>query len=292
MSIYVIYHRADFDGLFCREIARRFHGDEAEYIGWDYGDPVPEIPLGARIDMLDISIPELMHRTNLYWIDHHKTAMDRFSWSIPGLRIDGVAACRLAWQCYFGTWVATLEDYRSRAVREPLAVRLAGEYDIWDKRDEKVDLFQAGLRGVEVDYKRLLDDEWGYTVQILHAGEAILRMTREADEYTIRELSFTLEWFGLRWLAVNSVRASSDLFKTGLQPHHQACLSFCWNGKKERWKVSLRGAPGHEAIDLSVIAAANGGGGHRGACGFECSTLPWTLGANVSNLAWEAAKRE
>jgi len=32
----VIYHRADFDGLFCREIARKFLPG-AELIGWDGG---------------------------------------------------------------------------------------------------------------------------------------------------------------------------------------------------------------------------------------------------------------
>lgn len=39
----VIYHSADFDGIFCREIARKFIGNEdVNYIGWNFGDaPIP-----------------------------------------------------------------------------------------------------------------------------------------------------------------------------------------------------------------------------------------------------------
>lgn len=37
MKTTVIYHRTDFDGLFCREIARKFLS-EAKLTGWDYGD--------------------------------------------------------------------------------------------------------------------------------------------------------------------------------------------------------------------------------------------------------------
>ena len=37
MKTTVIHHSADFDGIFCREIARKFLPD-AELIGWDFGD--------------------------------------------------------------------------------------------------------------------------------------------------------------------------------------------------------------------------------------------------------------
>jgi hypothetical protein len=38
----VIYHRADFDGIFCYQIAKKFLGTEnVTYIGWDYSDPEP-----------------------------------------------------------------------------------------------------------------------------------------------------------------------------------------------------------------------------------------------------------
>lgn len=149
MNTYVIHHSADFDGIFCREIARKFLPD-SELIGWDYGDPVPEIPKDAKLYMLDISIGNsgltnndgLMGHPNLIWIDHHKSAIEKFGNDIPGYRIDGVAACRLAWQWFMhcalpdhdGHELPSKSDYVDRRVFEPLAVLLAGEYDVWDSR--------------------------------------------------------------------------------------------------------------------------------------------------------------
>jgi len=45
----------------------------------------------------------------------------------------------------------------------------------------------------------------------------------------------------------------------------------------DKWTVSLYHAPGKEHHDLSKIAVIHGGGGHKGACGFTCSILPFSL---------------
>ena len=50
-------------------------------------------------------------------------------------------------------------------------------------------------------------------------------------------------------------------------------LMFYTNGLK--WVVSLYHARHRTDLDLSVIAKNNGGGGHRGACGFSCYELPF-----------------
>lgn len=98
-KIVVIYHKADFDGIFCREIARKFL-PAAELIGWDYGDPEPEVGPEDALYILDLSVPGLMKHPSLVWIDHHKSAIDKYPATIRGYRIDGVAACRLAWQWF------------------------------------------------------------------------------------------------------------------------------------------------------------------------------------------------
>jgi hypothetical protein len=88
---------------------------------------------------------------------------------------------------------------------------------------------------------------------------------------------FDLDFEGLHFLACNHARYNSFLFTAGLKPEHDACLGFAWRGGK--WTVSLYHAPGKEHHDLSLIAVKHGGGGHRGACGFTCSTLPFALAA-------------
>jgi hypothetical protein len=292
-TILVIYHRADFDGIFSREIARLRFGDDAEYLGWDYGDPVPEIaPHITALYMLDISIPELMRHSGLIWIDHHKTAIEQFSKNIPGWRMEGVAACRLTWQWFFGLYDLkpwpTREDFVERRIAEPLAVRLAGEYDIWDKRDPKAELFQHGLRSEEIlDWKALLCP-WpeqhsmspNYIEILLEAGQILQRARTRENASIIIAQGFDLKFEGLNFIACNAARFNSLLFTAALTPEHDGCLGFCWNGRQERWRVSLYGVPGKPDLDFSRIAKKYGGGGHPQACGFSCKTLPFEIGVD------------
>lgn len=300
MKTLVVYHRADFDGIFCREIAKKFLGtQDVEYIGWDYGDSEAIVPLGVeRIYMLDISVQSLMNDPRLIWIDHHKSAMEKFPSTIPGYRIDGVAACRLAWQ-WFALMLCgprdaeqagcTKKQFVARNVVEPLAVRLAGEYDIWDKRDPRADLFQHGLRSRELGpdtWDILLSgptapegDKQGlaeiYVEALLDAGEAIQYVATQQNASIIQAYGFTVLWEGLTFLCCNHARFNSHLFTAGIEPNvHEALLGFNYDGSKDEWRVSLYHCPGHERHDLSLIAKKYGGGGHRGACGFRLKELP------------------
>lgn len=298
-SILVIHHSADFDGLFCCEIARKFYGDKAEYLGWDYKDSSPVVSPNVReIIMLDISIDALMGDPRLTWIDHHKTAIDKYPASIPGYRIDGVAACRLAWQWFIGSegrwqfdWPLPLtkDEYVDRKVSEPYAVRLAGEYDTWDKRDPTAELFQHGLRSQELT-SEAWDDLLTVGVEhglhepataserriseLLRAGEVVQFTSREAAKRTCENGAFSLHWEGLHWLALNS-GGNSLTFESAEKPEHDGLLMFRW--ATDRWLVSLYHAKAHTEHDLSAIASKYGGGGHRGACGFNCKTLPFPL---------------
>ena len=314
MKTTVIFHSADFDGIFCREIAKKFLTD-AELIGWNHGDPKLPFPSEGDVYVLDLSpecFDEMPAKTGrLIWIDHHKSSIEKFNPGINGYRIDGVAACRLAWQwfaqsdciqckgwgfvdvekydkveqvdCGFcsSTGIAPLpekEDFIDRKVIEPLAVRLAGEYDIWDKRDPDAELFQHGLRSVPLTdgiWEELLEPKNlpGAVRVLLDNGLVLQFAKREENESIITDIGFTIQFEGLTFLACNAARYNSHLFTAGLKPEHDACFGFKWTGKT--WSVSLYHAPGKEHHDLSLIATKYGGGGHRGACGFQTSKLPF-----------------
>lgn len=311
MKTTVIHHSADFDGLFCREIARKFLPD-AELIGWDFGDPPMAPRTFETLYVMDLPIDRPLGLTNpgwadlilergrqIVWIDHHKSAIESHPKDIPGYRIDGVAACRLAWQWFTTVGGNTprtgpeigipirpagvlpmIQDYKNREVNEPLAVRLAGEYDIWDKRDPNAELFQHGLRSQELtdaDWKLLLEErgaENAFVRHLLNNGKALQYSKTKENESIIKHIGFTIQWEGLTFLACNHARYNSFLFTAGLTPEHDACFGFKWNGKG-KWEVSLYHAPGKEHLDLSLIAVKHGGGGHRGACGFVTDKLPF-----------------
>lgn len=298
MQTTVIHHSADYDGIFCREIARKFLPD-ATLIGWDFADAPLAIPSGP-IYVMDLPLDRVFgfdykvvgsergpqHPAGLVWIDHHKSSIESHPEDIPGYRIDGVAACRLAWQwfshnlrasdCWRGP---TKEDFVDRKVSEPLAVRLAGEYDIWDKRDPDAEVFQFGLRSRELnenDWKALLSFNGGVRVEmLLECGELIQRYQHRIDKSLMDSRGFEINWEGLRFLCVNTGRFNSLTFASAVKPEHDALLGFSFNGKN--WTVSLYHAEHNKGIDLSAIAVKHGGGGHKGACGFVCGALPFKL---------------
>lgn len=319
----VIYHSADYDGIFCREIARHFLGDEdVNYIGWNFGDAKIPFPDGGDVYILDLS-PDCIRAENgdraldlahSIWIDHHKSSIEKHLAAIPGYRIDGVAACRLSWQWFSLHNSATrslgennLPDkpaFVDRKVSEPLAVRIAGEYDIWDKRDPRAEIFQFGLRSRElvefdwanmfsmtkatieeieqliaVGYRDILEPDGSNVPAVvcglLKDGAVLQRYQQKQDADLVTYKSYRITWEGLDFIVLNTGRFNSLTFAALDKPEtgHDALLGYMFNGKV--WTVSLYHAKHRTDLDLSAIAVKYGGGGHRGACGFTCDKLPF-----------------
>lgn len=290
MGITVIYHKKDFDGIFCREIARKFLPQDTTFIGYDYGDPIPEIATD-ELYMMDISIPELMDFPNLVWIDHHVSAIEKYNKDIKGFRIDGVAACRLAWS-YFHDSNPCKESFDYRTVMEPLAVRLAGEYDVWNLKDDRTVKLQFGLNSQkELDWNLLLDNrridlcDMGdphdasqeYVNYLVHVGENIMSYVDKTQASYCQNSAFLIEWEGLKFLVLNTSATNSRAFEAldKKETGHDALMKFSFDG--EKWCFSLYHAAHNKEVDLSKIAVKMGGGGHKGACGFVCKELPFDL---------------
>lgn len=307
MKTAIIYHDADFDGKLSRDVCLYQLGRRAPVLlhayGWDYGRPLPGCELKHedgrdawenydRIYIVDLSVDELMKRPELRfkitWIDHHRSAMEKWDTTdaprFEGLRIDGVAACRLCWNWFtangYGTresnGYGTREDFVERRVAEPRLLRMAGEYDVWDLRDPDVKALQFGLRALsEEKLGELVWDQFlmgkygmGFLDDAIDQGRAIQAYcNRQNDEYA-RGNAHTVRWEGLTWCALNlGQRGNSDLLAAAVRPEHDGCLAWRYDGAQV--SVSLYGVPHRREIDLSVIAVKHGGGGHRGACGFR-----------------------
>lgn len=305
----VFYHSADFDGLFCKAIAEQYLPD-ATFIGWDFGDPVQAFPSDGTVYVMDLPVDRVFgwdftrpaavsdchwqfdhaKQSRTVWLDHHQTSIACHPVDLAGLRIDGVAACRLAWQWFLYArrkaqgmiWLLPdKKQFVDRLLSEPAAVRLAGEYDVWDKRDPDAEVFQHGLRSQPLaawHWQDLLSV--GYhpvhplLQQLLQQGVCVQYARQQSDALTIAKQGFDLQWQGLTFLACNAALYNSHLFTSAIKPHHDALLGFCLRGNG-KWAVSLYGVPHRPDLDLSVIAKAHGGGGHKQACGFTTDTLPF-----------------
>ena len=294
MKTTVIYHSADYDGIFCREIARKFL-PEAELIGWNFGDRQVPMPAEGAVYILDLSPecladnPQIQGRVwnRMVWIDHHKTSIEKWPEAIQGHRIDGVAACRLAWQWFAAARLAGdtalpgKAAFVNRTVIEPLAVRLAGEYDVWDHRDPDALTLQFGLRFVEqgADFWEALlqaDGVGEKAVQdLVEHGRIAQRYQQKIDADLVKHRSFGMTWEGLNWVVLNTGRCNSLTFAAVDCPEtgHDALLGYMFNGKA--WTVSLFRARHRMDLDLSVLAKKHGGGGHAGACGFTSEKWPF-----------------
>lgn len=305
MRTLVIHHSADYDGIFCREIARKFLPD-AEFIGWDFKDAPLAIPDHERIYVLDLPVdrvcgfdfrkPETLNGeiavmlTSLVWIDHHKTSIDSHPKDIPGYRIDGVAACRLAWQ-----WFKRMGDVKGvlafpekthfleRIVAEPRAVRLAGEYDVWDHRGDGDLEFQFGLRSRELtdaDWMELLSEKAEpehLVLETLLRDGKLLQTYQQRNDAGNMHRSYVAKFESLTFLCLNTVRCNSLTFATRdvKENGHDALMGFYYDGSA--WNYSLYHAAHRTDLDLSVIAKKYNGGGHRGACGFRSFSPPHML---------------
>lgn len=302
-KVTVVYHSGDYDGEFCREIAKHFFKEgrfgpveQMFYVGWDYSDPKLEFPAEGQVYILDLN-PECFKefpgideaQKRVVWIDHHKTAIDKWGTYLPGYRIDGVAACRLAWQWFrqdpFTHTLDPKENFIERKVNEPLSVRLAGEYDIWDHRGDGDTEFQLGLRAQEeIPWDLLLEDgdkekrapAEAYVARLIQTGRFVQTYVRRANELKMKN-SFLLAFEGLKFLALNDSSRGSLTFDALDKPEtgHDALMLFYWSGK--HWEFSLYHAKHRTDLDLSNIAKRFGGGGHRGACGFRTERIPFPL---------------
>jgi hypothetical protein len=285
-KITVIHHSADYDGVFCGEIARKFL-PEARIVGWDFGNAKVPWPEVGTVYILDLS-PDCIERLpdinevgrRVVWIDHHKSSIAKWPEQIPGYRIDGVAASRLAWQWFTAEGSKDLpsgRQYLDRKVVEPLAVMLAGEYDVWQHENSNGEdiTFQFGLDSrKELSWETLLSYEGDeYVKDLLGRGETAQLCYRKRDADIVRQRAFDLDFEGMRFIALNTARCNSQTFEAALKPEHDGCLAFYWNGKT--FVVSLYGVPHKPQVDLSVIAVKHGGGGHKQACGFQSRSLPW-----------------
>lgn len=267
------FHSVDFDGKASAAIA--YQAGTKTLYGINYGDKFPwELVQGKRVLMVDFSLQpfsemiKLNELCDLTWIDHHKSALLDLRDSgvqIKGIQRDGTGACALTWEYLF----------TERPM--PLAVQMLAEYDVWNHTNPKTLPFQSGMRLKEwkpddPDWEKLFYHNV-FTSFIVADGETILKYEQVQNRIRANALCFPVELDGLHCIAANQGLTNSKLFDSVWNSdEYDAMLTFSWH--KDHWSISLY-TDDRPDIDVSIIAKARGGGGHKNAAGFESKTLPW-----------------
>jgi hypothetical protein len=304
MKTCVVYHEVDLDGWMSAAIVKYWwenspnaidnNNDKLDFIGYNYGQPIPDLSEYDKVIMCDISFPkDIMYLEancsdrELIWIDHHISAIsdskiDKFYQydKTKGLRDNNFAACELTWKYFFPN--------------EPMPeiVRLLGRYDCFGHKgtdeETKVLEFQYGARqcisNYEEAYKNLeFSLMFNIINSILHKGKSIyqylcteakqaykngfdlsFRFSPKIPEHSA--LGFTEEDI-YRFVCINKERFNPINF--GIDYHkdgYDGTACFHYNGETKKWHFSLYND--NNKVDCSKIAKQYGGGGHKGASGF------------------------
>jgi len=272
------YHN-DLDGECSAAIVKKHwegRSELKEFIPMDYSKDVDfkNIKEHEEIVIVDFSFSEndmnkLINITeNVIWIDHHKTAIDKlsdFSY-LKGIRGEGgkgkPAACKLTWDYFFNNLIT------------PMAVLYISDYDSWTY---KIDTTREFKLGMDTENTNPLSFTWEDLFNSPDKENSIIDTGLIIDEYRKKQYShimasngFTVEFEGFKGVACNAGPGiNSELFETA--PPHDIMLPFYFNG--EKFTVSIYST--NENIDCSEIAKKHGGGGHKGAAGFVCKSLPF-----------------
>lgn len=273
----IIYHRVDWDGYTSAAVALKAF-PQAELIGWTYGDNEPCVSEFDRVIVVDLSLSEswmLANASRLIWIDHHKNVIESLQnnpvlAAVPGLRVDGMGACLLAW------WYFFKDEYK------PAHVRFVGTADVMDTSEAYaplpaaltyslyLDTFGKGYdetgdvsKKLVCEAERLLDDFDAFEgFAIGHDLEA-KRAAHEVELFkTMRET--TINGFKVCVLDIDG-RPNACILNHLLAHTHDVfvCIADEVGGK---YKVSLR-VPHDSDFDASAFCRQYGGNGHIKAAG-------------------------
>lgn len=260
---YVLYH-LDKDGQGSAYCAWKKFGKSAKYLPVNYGQPMPQMDDGSEVYIVDFSYsgPALMdlaeRMEKVVVLDHHKTAE-------AGLY--GVAHPRLAIR-FNSAWAGVGITWQHFFPSEKLPVMLA---HIQDR-----DLWQFALPGTAEVHEFLCSysyspELWDFFVnmpidEIIKEGKAILRAREEAVRNIARN-AYRIEFDGHPIAKVNTSVYQSEVCHYLLENEEGVTFVMAYSESEEgTWIHSLRSKG---EFDVSEIAKAHGGGGHKNAAGFE-----------------------
>jgi oligoribonuclease NrnB/cAMP/cGMP phosphodiesterase (DHH superfamily) len=296
----VFYHKNCADGFGAAWAAWKKFGDRAEYRAVQYGEAVHpadmiDLVSGRDVHILDFSFPrpvmELIftHADHVTWLDHHKTAFEM--WGVPSeqqvlvqtehthgdagnpvlcyIKLDmNQSGALLAWKHY------SPNEYI------PSPIIYIDDHDRWQFKHESTKQFHAGLMAskpwsfeqwdmMRYDYSDIISDGSA----ILKAQDAIVAglVNSAAPCWIGRLIEYLDEFKQEKWIdRLDGLVINSCLYQSELG-HELATTSgtfgLVWFMDKDGAAIcSLRS---NGDYDVSAIAKALGGGGHRNAAGFR-----------------------
>lgn len=247
--------------------------------------PMETIRKDEQVYIVDYSISpdemrELLNITkDVTWIDHHKTAIEKykeFEHEIRGIRYDGVSGCMLTY-CYIHHMTARGEGEIkpfdiSMTEDAPMFTKFIDDWDVWKfNYGDDTRYFQIAFNAYDFSpcadtWDMFLDNDGEQT--LIEQGKIMIQY-RDNWAKNYMKLGFETEFEGYKCFAVNLGCCNSDYFKSLPEGKYEILMPFVFDGNV--YTVSLYST----TVDVSEIAKKYGGGGHKGASGFQIKELPF-----------------
>ena len=264
---------------------------EKEFTPINYNIPFPfdKINKDEKVYIVDFSIkPEEMDKLleitpNVTWIDHHKTAIEAYKdydKEIRGIRYDGIAGCMLTF-CYLDSMTdggeGEIKPFTEDMVkRAPWFTKYIADYDVWTFiYEDDTRAFEKGFtlyphEPTDEIWEKLCACEFSYNdtslvKEIIRRGKTIIAYRKSMMTEYCKHKGFEATLDGHKVFAVNMAMLNSDDFIVDHPDDYEMFVGFSFDGAT--WNYSLRAV--NDTIDCSEVAKKYGGGGHRGASGFN-----------------------
>jgi len=261
--LYVLYHANCDDGFGAAYAAWKALGAKALYLPVQYNDPAPDLPLGSKVFIVDFSYPRdvlerLAERCNVIVIDHHKTSEEALR-GLPFAYFDMTrSGAGMAWD-YF---------HPSQNGQRPPLIDHIEDRDLWKFKIDNTLTISSALRSYPMSFK--VWDELMYATDKLHLeGVAIQRYIQRIVENLAKDVRIET-WEEGPALVVNapgqlaSELADYLIAQEGYQGNQMSFVATYKDMADRRlWSLRSRGN-----FDVSSVAKARGGGGHKNAAGF------------------------
>ena len=295
MKPLVIYHNSCADGFAAAFAAWLKIGDEAEYVPMQYGQDffVESFLLqfnDREVYVLDFSFPRnvmdvlFQNAKRVVWLDHHKTAFEM--WGVqPGQRVWAETEGRHVKLHMDKSGAMLAWEYFHPSTEVPMFIKHIDDYDRWQFKIEGTKAFQKALWSYApwtfAGWKNAFigapesSDPYEPLDTFYTEGEAILRAHEQNVQSVVKDgarkcvipaMNMPTRWeAALMGLAANCPpHLQSDVGHELANQSGTFGLLWCID-KDNRCKCSLRS---NGDYDVSAIAKAFGGGGHRNAAGF------------------------
>ena len=286
-----VIHHNDADGYMSAKVISVDQGLSVEdFICMDYTRKLDLslIDKGELIYIVDYSLEpdemqDLLKKAGkVIWIDHHKTAIDKYKDfpelnEISGFRFDGISATGLTWLYVNGNVVDTgnyAKDYyymMKKLEKAPLSIQLINDWDVWNHFNYDTKPFMVALNS-EIDCWKSPKESLWYD---LYRNDSLVKdfiekgrvMTKFRDGWASKfrfNYGFTINLEGYHVFCLNLGNANSEYFGD-LINNFDAVMTFCYKGTLNLFNASIYS---NGNVDVSEIAKKFGGGGHKGASGF------------------------